>query len=78
MKITPEQRDDFLALRPLPRVALQYNDLVSVSHGEHAGSAGSVISVEELCEDPMYLIELESGVDALLRQSSLTFVAHGR
>jgi hypothetical protein len=77
MKITLEQRGDFLALRPLPGVALLHNDLVSVLRGEHAGNAGSVISVEELGKDPMYLIELESGIDALLPQSSLNFVAHG-
>ena len=77
MQPTSQQRDDFLALKPLSGVALQHNDLVSVKRGEYTGNTGSVVSVEVLGEDPWYLVELESGRDALVLQSSLTFVAHG-
>lgn len=77
MKPTHEQCNDFFARRPVPGVVLQHNDYVKVVSGSCAPSAGSLISVEELGEDPLYLVELESGEDKLIRQSNLEFVAHG-
>ena len=71
MRPTSQQRSAFLAHEPLPGVVLAHNDFVRVSAGEHAGESGSIVSVEELGEDPVYLIELESGQDALVAQSWL-------
>ena len=78
MKPTFAQHNDFLALKPVPGVALQHNDYVNVIAGEHQGDSGSVVSVEELGADPLYVVELESGKDATIRQSRLRFVAHDR
>lgn len=44
---------------------------VSVVGGEHAGDAGSLISIETLEHDPVYLVELESNIEALIPQSFL-------
>ena len=78
MKPSHQQHHDFLALRPLPGVSLQHNDYVSVVAGDHAGDTGSIVSVEELGEDPLFLVELEAGKDARVRQSQLKFIAHDR
>ena len=71
MKPSSDQHNDFFARRPVPGVVFQHNDAVLVASGVHAGSAGSVISIEELGDDPVYLVELGSGQDAKIRQSLL-------
>jgi ribosomal protein S4E len=76
MKPTVAQHNDFLARRALPGVTLQHNDYVKVVSGAHAGNVGSIVSVEELGIDPEFVVELESGKDARIRQSNLEFVAH--
>jgi len=74
MRPTHEQSNAFLAHEPLPGVAFEHNDYVGVVSGEHAGDSGSLISVEQLGQDPIYLVELESNRDALIPQSCLTLV----
>ena len=76
MKPTLEQSNNFLAGKRIQGIALQHNDYVKVVSGSCAPNAGSLISVEELGEDPLYLVELESGEDKLIRQSNLEFSAH--
>lgn len=71
MKPTPQQQAAFLSGQALPGVAYELNAAVIVTDGEQSGSAGSIISIEELGLDPLYLVELSSGQDALVRQSLL-------
>jgi ribosomal protein S4E len=71
MKLTHSQRNDFLAHRPLPGVRFEHNAYVHVVGGEHLGDAGSVVSVEQLGDDPVYLVELESNQDSSIPQSHL-------
>jgi hypothetical protein len=71
MRPTHSQHEDYLAHRPLPGVSYEHNAYVEVVAGDHAGDRGSLISVEELGSDPLYLVELESGRDAEIRQSWL-------
>jgi ribosomal protein S4E len=74
MKPSHDQHNDFLAHRPLPGVAFEHNDTVAVMGGAHAGDSGSIVSVEELGQDPIYLVELSSGQDAVISQSLLRLV----
>lgn len=74
MKPTAEQHNDFFAHKPLPGVCFGHNVGVQVQSGPHAGSGGSIISVEELGDDPLYLVELGSGKDIRARQSQLRAV----
>jgi ribosomal protein S4E len=71
MKPTHQQHTDFLAHRSLPGVLFEHNVLVNVVGGTHLGAAGSILSVEELGADPLYLVELTSGQDAHISQSQL-------
>jgi hypothetical protein len=74
MKSTIQQHNDFLAHRALPGVKFEHNSSVDVIAGDHAGEVASIISVEELGDDPLYLVELGSGEDAHISQSSLAFM----
>lgn len=71
MKPTLTQRDDFLAYRPVPGLTFALNDYVNVIGGEFAGDSGTVISLEEIGEDPVYSVKLDSGKHALLPTSML-------
>lgn len=71
MKPTFQQHNAFLSGEELPGVSLRLNDPVRVVGGEYSGRGGAVISVEVLGSDPTYLVELDSGEDALIPQSLL-------
>jgi hypothetical protein len=68
---TPEQQADFRAHRPLPGVNFAYDELVTITEGEHTGNVGSVIAVESLGDDPVYLVEIDSGFEVPVAQSCL-------
>lgn len=55
MRPSPKHYAAFLAHEPLPSVALEHNDYVQVLAGDYAGQSGSIVSVEELGSDPVYL-----------------------
>jgi hypothetical protein len=71
MKPTMPQCNAFLANEPLPGVTFKHHEFVKVASGENVGSAGSLISVEDLGVDPVFVLELESGIDVLVRQSQI-------
>ena len=71
MKLNHSQHNDFLAHRPLAGVRFEHNTYVQVVGGDHLGDAGSVVSVEQLGDDPVYLVELESNQESLIPQSHL-------
>ena len=71
MKPTAAQHNAFLAQEPLPGVDFRHNEFVKVVSGDHAGSVGSLVSVEELGGDPVYVLELESGFDVRVLQSQV-------
>jgi hypothetical protein len=71
MKPSFRQHNDFLAHKPLPGVSFEHDDRVHVITGPHVGDTGNIVSVEELGEDPLYLVELDTGHDQLIGQSAL-------
>jgi len=71
MKPTAKHHEDFLAQRSIPGVAIKHNAPVAVIGGAHIGTSGSVVAVHELGSDPIYVVEPDSGQDALVRQSLL-------
>ena len=74
MQPTHEQHNAFLSHEPLPGVLFEHNVYVRVVGGEHAGDSGSLVSIEALGDDPVYLVELESNKDASIPQSCLRVV----
>jgi len=71
MKPTHQQHNDYLSHEPVPGVSFAHNSYVAIVAGVHTGKSGSLISVESLGNDPVYLVELESGEDVLVPQSCL-------
>jgi hypothetical protein len=71
MKPTQQQQDDFLAHRALPGVTFGHDDLVLITTGEQAGNVGSIVSVEQLGDDPVYRVEIDSGFEVPVAQSCL-------
>ena len=71
MKPSSNQHNDWFARISIPGVLFEHNDSVSVVDGEYTGENGSLISVEELGQDPVYLVELGSGKDVQVFQSQL-------
>lgn len=75
MKPSLDQCNAFLSGKPIPGVYFRHNDYVEVTGGEYAGASGSVVNVDELSDDPVIRVELESGYDALIVQSRLKLTA---
>lgn len=74
MRPTSQQQNAFLSGDELPGVSLRLNDAVRVVGGKYSGKEGAVVSLEGLGADPTYLVELDSGEDALIPQSFLKVV----
>ncbi|XAL99354.1 hypothetical protein OT109_17460 [Phycisphaeraceae bacterium D3-23] len=53
-----------------PGGRFHHNDSVRILSGPHAGSFGSLISVEALDPEPTYLVELASGKGDVLQADS--------
>ena len=75
MKPSLEQCNAWFAREAVPGVAFTHEDGVDVVQGEYSGESGALISVEELGDDPLYLVELGSGKDVYVRQSCLAPVS---
>jgi hypothetical protein len=71
MQLTREQVDAFLAGEPLPGACFVLNEEVSVVEGQHRGALGSIVAVEQLGVDPIYVVELATGNDIRVAQSWL-------
>jgi transcription elongation factor len=71
MKPSMQQANAFLSGELLEGVRFRHNDYVRVINSPNSGDAGSLISIEELGTDPLFLIELQSRQDAKTRQSAL-------
>ena len=71
MKPTSDQLNDFFGHRPIPGVFFEHNVSVLVVSEVHEGAAGAIISIEELGDDPTFLVELGTGQDVVIRQSLL-------
>jgi len=52
-------------------VDFAYDDLVTILAGEHAGNVGSLVSIEQLEPEVIFLIEIDSGFNVAARQSEI-------
>jgi hypothetical protein len=69
-------RQRFLNRKRVEGVEYQHNDYVRVTDGEYKGRSGSLISLEAIAPEPLFLVELEDGGDIEVRQSQLILVGH--
>jgi arginase family enzyme len=68
---TQAQIDDFLAQRPLPGVSFAHDDLVTILAGEHTGNVGTLLALAALGDDPVFVVEIDSGFEVEVPQSGL-------
>jgi hypothetical protein len=68
---TQAQLDDFLAGRPLPGVTFARDDLVEILAGDQTGNVGSLVALAALGDDPVYVVEIDSGFEVEVAQSGL-------
>ena len=69
-------RQAFLDRESIVGVEFQHNDYVRVIDGPHRGVNGSLVSLEAIESEPIFLVELEEGGDVEIRQSHLCFISH--
>jgi hypothetical protein len=71
--ITKNEQDKmWFDLELIPGTKFRLNDPVVIMQGSHQGQEGCVISLESLVDDPVYLVELESGEDIKIQESFLS------
>ena len=63
--------DRWLAGERLPGVAFAFKDRVEVAAGSSAGLRGRILLLVALAPEPSYLVQLDAGREARLRQSAL-------
>lgn len=69
-------RQAFLDRERIVGVKFQHNDYVRVIDGPYTGMNGSLVSLEAIESEPIFLVELEEGGDVEIRQSHLGFINH--
>lgn len=74
MKPSLLEANAFLSGELLQVCRYRHNDYVRVVNGPHSGDAGSLVSIEELGADPLFLVELESQQDSVIGQSALELI----
>lgn len=70
MNIT-DVNQTFLNREPILGVRFSHNDLIRIAAGVHAGGVGSLVAVLALEPEPLFVVELESGLDAQVLQSEI-------
>ena len=71
MAIDNEQEKMWYEFASIPGIKFKLNDAVLIIQGPFAGQKGSIISLEEISEDPAYYVELENGESVQVLQSYL-------
>ena len=71
MAVRPPENADFEAGRPVPGVNFAHDDLVEILSGEQAGNVGSLVALAACGGDPVYVVEIDSGFEVEVAQSSL-------
>lgn len=61
----------FLNREVIDGVSFNHNDYMFVVSGKHAGNYGSLVTVLNLEPEPLFILELESGLDVEVYQSEV-------
>jgi ribosomal protein S4E len=69
--MSAESLKSWLANEPVAGLQFAHDELVTILAGEHAGMVGSLISVEQIEPDVIYLVEVDSGFNVPARQADI-------
>jgi ribosomal protein S4E len=68
---SPEVQAAWRAGNPVAGVNFAHDDLVTILAGEHTGNVGSLVSIEQLEPEVVYLVEIDSGFNVPAKQSEI-------
>ena len=60
---------------PVDGVSFAHDELVTILAGEHMGNVGSLVSIEQVDPEVVYLVEIDSGFNVAAKQSDIELVA---
>ena len=61
--------------KPVGGVHFAHDDLVTILAGEHTGNVGSLVAIEQLEPEVVFLVEIDSGFNVPARQADIELVA---
>ena len=71
---SPELQAAWRAGKPVAGVNFAHDDLVTLIAGEHTGNVGSLVSIEKLEPEVVFLVEIDSGFNVAARQADIELV----
>jgi len=71
---SPELQAAWRAGKPVAGVNFAHDDLVTLLAGEHTGNVGSLVSIEQLEPEVVFLVEIDSGFNVAARQADIELV----
>jgi hypothetical protein len=69
---TAQQQQDFRDGRAPAGCTFAHDDLVTIGAGDQAGNVGSIVALVDVCDDPVYRVEIDSGFEVEVAQSNLS------
>lgn len=69
--LSAELQHAWRAGNPVDGVLFAHDDLVTILAGEHTGNVGSLVAIEQLEPDVVFLVEIDSGFNVMARQADI-------
>ena len=69
--LSAEIQDAWRAGNLIDGVPFAHDDLVTILAGEHTGNVGSLVAIEQLEPEVVFLIEIDSGFNVMARQADI-------
>lgn len=69
--LSPELQAAWRAGKTVGGVNFAHDDLVTILAGEHKGNVGSLVAIEQLEPEVVFLVEIDSGFNVAARQSEI-------
>jgi hypothetical protein len=69
---TTQQQQDFKAGQAPAGCTFAHDDLVTIGAGDQSGNVGSIVALVDVCDDPVYRVEIDSGFEVDVAQSNLS------
>lgn len=71
MAISSDILNAWRARQPVPGVNFGFDDLVTLLGGEHAGNVGSLVSIEQIEPEVVFMVEIDTNFVVPARQSEI-------
>ncbi len=72
--LSAELQAAWRAGNPVEGVHFAHDDLVTILAGEHTGNVGSLVAIEQLEPEVVFVVEIDSGFNVTARQADIELV----